>query len=169
MVASLRSRVALWSLAAVVAFALAAPAHAARAVIVIRHAEKESQPPDDPDLSIPGMDRAIALTRFLRHNKVDAIFVTELKRTQQTADTLAHQRGITPVIVKAGETKALVDKINALPKDAIVVVIGHSNTVPDILTALGVKEKVTIRDEEFGRVFVVTPSADGAGLLEFAY
>jgi phosphohistidine phosphatase SixA len=144
-------------------------ANAARAVIVIRHAEKESQPPDDPDLSIAGEDRAIALTRFLRHDKVDAIFVSEYKRTQKTADVLAHQRGITPVIVKAGDTKALIDKINALPKDAVVVVVGHSNTVPEILAALGVKDKVTVRDEEFSRVFVVTPFEGAASLLEFAY
>lgn len=159
------------ALALVIALVTCAPALAARAVIVIRHAEKESQPADDPELSIPGEDRAIALTRFLRHNKVDAIFVTEFKRTQKTADVLAHQRNLTPVIVKAAETKALVDKINALPKDSVVVVVGHSNTVPEILTALGVKDQVTIRENEFNRVFVVTPAGDGASssLLEFAY
>ena len=155
-------------LVAVVAVA-SVPAHAARAVIVIRHAEKESQQGDDPDLSIAGEDRAIALTRFLRHDKIDAIFVTEFKRTQKTAEILAQQRGITPVIVKAGETKALVDRIKALPKDAVVVVVGHSNTVPEILSALGVKDKVAIHEQEFGRVFVVTPTDVGASLLEFGY
>jgi phosphohistidine phosphatase SixA len=157
--------VILFAIVALFAF----PSLAARAVIVIRHAEKESQG-DDPELTISGQDRAIALTRFLRHDKVDAIFVSEFKRTQETAEILAHQREITPVIVKAGDTKALIDKINALPKDAVVVVVGHSNTVPDILAALGVKDKVAIKDQEFNRVFIVTPFAGGdATMLEFVY
>ena len=155
---------------AVIALLLAsAPAVAARAVIVVRHAEKATEPGDDPELSIAGLDRAIALTRFLRHNKVDAIFTSELKRTQETASVLARQRSITPVVVKADDTKGLVAQILALPKDAVVVVVGHSNTVPAILNALGVPDKVTIRDDEYGRVFVVTPLDSGASLLEFAY
>jgi broad specificity phosphatase PhoE len=146
------------------------PALAARAVIVIRHAEKASETEKDPELSLQGEDRAISLTRFLRHNKIDAVFTSELKRTIATAGVLARQRGVTPVVVKADDTKALVAAINALPEDAVVLVVGHSNTVPAILTALGVPDKITIRDDEYGRVFVVTPTKSGrAGLLEFGY
>lgn len=149
---------------------LAVPVQAARAVILIRHAEKASDAGSDPELSLQGEDRAIALTRFLRHNKVDAIFTSELKRTKATAAVIARQREVVPVIVNADDVKGLVAKIQALPEDALVLVVGHSNTVPLILTELGVSEKVTIRDDEFGRVFVVTPDKSGrSGLLEFAY
>jgi 2,3-bisphosphoglycerate-dependent phosphoglycerate mutase len=151
-------------------FVAATPAHAARAVIVIRHAEKASESDKDPELSLQGEDRAISLTRFLRHNKVDAIFTSELKRTKATASVLARQRRITPVVVNADDTKALVAAIKALPEDAVVLVVGHSNTVPAILAELGVPDKVTIRDDEYGRVFVVTPTKSGrSGLLEFGY
>ncbi len=144
-----------------------AGARAARAVIVIRHAEKERDAGKDPDLSITGEDRALSLTTFLHHDKIDAIYVTEYKRTQKTAAALAELKGVKPVVVKAGDTKGLVAKIAALPKDAVVVVVGHSNTVPEILAALGVKDKVSLRENEYNRVFVVTPK-DG-GLLEFTY
>lgn len=151
-------------------FLAAAPAHAARAVIVIRHAEKASDTEKDPELSLQGEDRAISLTRFLRHNKVDAVFTSELKRTKATASVLARQRGITPVVVNADDTKGLVAAIKALPEDAVVLVVGHSNTVPAILAELGVPDKITIRDDEYGRVFVVTPTKSGrSGLLEFGY
>ena len=137
---------------------------------MIRHAEKASDTEKDPDLSLQGEDRAISLTRFLRHNKVDAIFTSELKRTMQTGAVLARQRSITPIVVNADDTKGLVAAIKALPEDAVVLVVGHSNTVPAILTELGVPEKITIRDDEFGRVFVVTPTKSGrSGLLEFGY
>lgn len=148
----------------------ASPAEAARAVIVIRHAEKSTEPASDPELTLQGEDRAIALTRFLRHNKVDAIFTSELRRTIATAAVLARQRGIAPVVVKADAVKELVAKIQALPEDAVVLVVGHSNTVPTILSELGVADKVSIRDDEYGRVFVVTPTKSGrSGLLEFGY
>ena len=154
----------------VASFLLAPAAQAARAVIVIRHAEKASDTEKDPELSLAGEDRAIALTRFLRHNKIDAIFTSELKRTKDTAGVLARQRSVTPVVVNADDTKGLVAAIKALPEDAVVLVVGHSNTVPAILTELGVPDKISIRDDEFGRVFVVTPTKSGrSGLLEFGY
>jgi broad specificity phosphatase PhoE len=161
---------ALFAVAVLSCATLAAPAEAARAVIVIRHAEKTAEPAGDPELSLQGEDRAIALTRFMRHNKVDAIFTSELRRTKDTAAVLARQRSIAPVVVNADDTKGLVAKIRALPDDAVVLVVGHSNTVPAILAALGVTDKVSIRDDEYGRVFVVTPTKGGtAGLLEFGY
>lgn len=152
------------------ALLLADAAHAARAVILVRHAEKAADPGPDPELSLEGEDRAIALTRFLRHNKIDAVFTSELRRTKDTAAVLVRQRGITPVVVKADDVKALVAQIQALPEDAVVLVVGHSNTVPSIIAALGVTDKVAIRDDEYGRVFVVTPTKSGrSSLLEFAY
>lgn len=150
---------------------LSSSAAAARAIILVRHAEKEPDGSPDPRLSIAGEDRAIALTRFLRNNNIDAIFVTELRRTQETAAVCARQRGLSPVVVKADDTQGVVAKLRSLPADAVVLVVGHSNTLPEILAALGVREKVSIRDDEYGRVFVVTPSSDPAhpGLLEFRY
>jgi broad specificity phosphatase PhoE len=150
---------ALWSNAAL----------AQRAVIVLRHAEKASDTEKDPELSLFGEDRAIALTRFLRGNRVDAIFVTDLKRTQATAAPLARQRGLKPAVLPAGDTAALVAKLRALPPEQVPVVIGHSNTIPAILTGLGVKQKVELRDDEYNRLFVVHGDGTAAGLLEFHF
>jgi broad specificity phosphatase PhoE len=137
-------------------------------VIVIRHAEKAADPGPDPDLTLTGEDRAIALTRFLRHNKIDAVFTSELRRTQQTAAVLARQRGITPVVVPAADTKGLIEKVNALPTDAIVLVVAHSNTIPDIVKALGAPEKVSLRDDEYGRVFIVNQGS-ATSLVQVVY
>lgn len=145
-------------------------AHAERAVFVVRHAEKASPTEKDPVLSLSGEDRALQLTTFLHAIPVDAIFVTELKRTQMTAQPLADLRAKTPEVVKADDTAGLVARIRALPADAVVVVVAHSNTIPPILAALGAKEKIAVRDDQYGRVFLVTPVAGGAAsLLEFKY
>ena len=140
----------------------AAPAQAYKAVFVVRHAEKANQTEKDPELSLYGEDRAIALTRLLRGTKVDAVFTSELRRTRDTAAPLCRQRALKPTAVNAGDTPALLAQLRALPKDAVALVVGHSNTLPEILAGLGVKEKVEIRDDEYGRVFVVAPGPDGA-------
>ncbi|OGQ20100.1 MAG: hypothetical protein A2138_24150, partial [Deltaproteobacteria bacterium RBG_16_71_12] len=149
--------------AGVVAFAT--PALAQKAVFVVRHAEKASQTDKDPELSLYGEDRAIALTRLVRGTTVDAVFVTELRRTRDTAAPLCRQRALKPTVVKAADTRALLGQLRALPKDAVAVVVGHSNTIPDILAGLGVKQKIEIRDDEYGRVFVVVPGADGSATM----
>lgn len=154
----------------VVIAALATPAQAYKAVFVVRHAEKASQTEKDPELSLYGEDRAIALTRLLRGTKVDAVFTSEMRRTRDTAAPLCRQRALKPTAVNAGDTPALLSQLRALPKEAVALVVGHSNTVPEILAGLGVKEKVEIRDDEYGRVFVVVPGPEGAvTFLELEY
>ena len=152
--------------------ALSTPASAAeKTVILVRHAEKASETERDPDLSLRGRDRALKLTEFLRGQHIDAIFVTDLVRTQQTAAALANTRKLIPTVLKAGDTKGTAHKIQALPPGAVALVVGHSNTVPEIARALGVTKNVDIDDSEYDRVFVVVLGKDGSAptLLEFRY
>jgi len=143
-------------------FSTSALAH--KAIILVRHAEKES--PMDPDsaISIMGEDRALALARLLRNSGVTHVFTSDKKRTQQTAQPLVDQKGLKITI--ATEVKGLVTQLKALPKDAVAVVVHHSNTVPEILKALGVKGDVVINDDQYGRVFVV---GGDLGTVELAY
>jgi broad specificity phosphatase PhoE len=66
-------------------FLLAAAADAAPVVFVVRHAEKTTGGGNDPELSPAGHKRADALARILQDSQITAIFVTEFKRTQETA------------------------------------------------------------------------------------
>jgi hypothetical protein len=63
------------------------------------------------------------------------------------------------------DTAGLVAKIKSAAKGGVLVV-GHSNTVPEILRALGVTETVTLGDGDFGDLFVVTLRPDGAATME---
>jgi phosphohistidine phosphatase SixA len=145
---------------------LSSGASAHKAIFVVRHAEKAS--PTDPDspISVSGEDRALALARLLRNARVTHIFVSDKKRTAQTAEPLSESYDLKPTITPAADTKALVEKLKAVPKDAVVVVVGHSDTVPEILTGLGITTKISIKDDQFGRLFLV--GGDGA-LVELAY
>lgn len=151
---------------AVFSSTVAPAASAHKAIFLVRHAEKESQTDPDSAISITGEDRALSLARMLRNAGVTHVFVSDKKRTAQTATPLVEQKGLTPTVVPAADTKALVEKLKAVPRDAVVVVVGHSDTLPGILGGLGVKSEIKIKDDQFGRLFVV--ASDGA-LLELAY
>jgi len=138
-------------------------AAAQQLVILIRHAERadgSGMPPpasNDPSLSAAGRARADKLATMLAESEVKGIFTTEFKRTQETAAPLATKLKITPqAIPSTTASAAIVDKIRAAhPKD-VVLVVGHSNTVPELIKLFG-GPAVTIADTEFDNIFIIAP------------
>jgi phosphohistidine phosphatase SixA len=137
-------------------------AAAQQAVFVVRHAERAdggaagmaSTGSSDPELSEAGKARAQSLAAALKDAGIKAIYVTEFKRTQQTAAPLASALGIQATIVPAKDMAVLVEKLKAGPGNALVV--GHSNTVPDVIKGLGVAEPVKLSEADYDYLFVVT-------------
>jgi phosphohistidine phosphatase SixA len=149
-------------LAVIVSLCLGASSFA-QSVILVRHAERADTAAGgaptmaaDPDLSEAGRARAGRLAEMLRDAGVTAIFVTEYKRTQQTAAPLAAALGLTPVVIKAADTKALITRVRAATGHALVV--GHSNTVPEVAAAIAGSTPMTIADNEYDNLLVVSRS-----------
>ena len=157
---------ALMTLAA--GLAQAAPA----LVILVRHAERAGEMGDDPNLTAAGKQRAEELVRVLAAwkasgGKLQALFASEMKRTQETLAPLA-AGGIKVTVVPAADTAVLVKKILAV-KGGIVVVAGHSNTLPGVIQALGGPTGITIDDNEFDRLFALTGAGGHAALVGMRY
>jgi len=121
-------------------------------VVIVRHAEKVDNS-KDPDLSSAGEARAKRLAQMLKDAKITAIFTTELKRTQETAAPLSKSIGVTPTILPAKDYTTLVSKLHEIEGGALVV--GHGNTIPDIVKALGISAPVQIADEDYTDLLVV--------------
>ena len=137
-------------------FLLAAAADAAPTVFVVRHAEKTTGGGNDPELSPAGRDRANALARILKDSQITAIFVTEFRRTQETAAPTAKETQIAPTIVSSKDIAGLAAKLRAVKGNALVV--GHSNTIPDLMKALGIAIPINIPDAEYTEIFIVSLS-----------
>src|SRR2546423_7035829 len=90
-------------------FLAASIASAQPVVVIVRHAEKAANGGNDPDLSSAGRARAEALARILKDSGITAIFTTEFKRTQETAAPTATSTHVTPTVVAAKDTTALVE------------------------------------------------------------
>ncbi len=135
------------------------PYAAQEVIFITRHAE-QVQGPDDPPLSEAGQRRAQGLAELLRDAGITAIYVSELQRTRLTAEPLSRMLQV-PVRVHPGrETEALIRRLREQhPRDRVLIV-GHSNTVPLLLQALGHPETVTINQGEYDNLFLVLPRGE---------
>jgi broad specificity phosphatase PhoE len=128
-------------------------ANAAPIAFIVRHAEKASTGGKDPDLSIEGQKRADALAHILKDSQITSVFVSEFKRTQETAAPTARAAHLSPTVVQANDIGALVEKLRALNSNALVV--GHGNTIPDLLKALGITTPVSIPEDDYTEILAV--------------
>jgi phosphohistidine phosphatase SixA len=159
--------------ALVFSLGVATSALAQSTVIFVRHAERADSTPgksptmaSDPDLSDAGRARAAALAEVLKDAGITAIYVTEYKRTQQTAAPLAAAIRVTPIVIKADDATGLAAAIKATKGNALV--IGHSNTVPAAIKALGVPTDVKIGDDDYDSLFVAS-TGSAATLVRLHY
>jgi len=154
--------------AAVLLLALANLARAQQTILLVRHAEKAT---DANEASVPlseaGTARAARLAEMLRSAGVTAVYATDTVRARRTAEPLAKAAGLEVRIYAPKdadgklEPRILLDRLQKEEPRGIVLVVGHSNTVPEILAALGDPEKVEILANQFDDLFVVTPKAEG--------
>jgi len=151
------SAVVVWCLA------WAGSAAAQQALFIVRHAEKVDQS-KDPHLSEAGQARARALAALLAPSGAAAIYATEYHRTTETAKPLADLLGLPIQHDPATDTARLVEQLKARHAQDIVVVVGHSNTVPEIVKAYGAAIPA-IADDDFGNVFVVVPKPGGPAVV----
>ena len=145
-----------------IAGALLAPVFACAAPNIIyltRHAEKSTES-KDPELTLQGKARASTIARLLGKAGIGAVFSTATKRTLQTAQPLATQAGVTVHTYDPGKPGALVEKIKALAGP--VLVVGHSNTVPELVKLLGGGAVAPIADDEYDRLYQLVVAADGS-------
>jgi len=136
-----------------------------RTVFVVRHAEKADNS-RDPQLSERGQERAQALAAALEHTGVDAVFVTQFVRTGATAAPSAMAAGVQPVVLAAtgpvpGHAAEIADAVRARLAGEVILVVGHSNTVPAIVAALGGPEMQDICDAEYSNLFVLVVPNEG--------
>lgn len=146
--------------AAAVLLAVAVPARAQKAVFLVRHAEKVDES-TDPVLSAAGAARAQALAGILRTAGVTAIYVTQYRRTALTAAPLAAAVGRKPVVVQSDERRQLVDRMRRENANDVVLVVGHSDSVPELLGLLGHRDPVTIGHAEYDNLFLAVPKDGG--------
>ncbi|HEY4424658.1 MAG TPA: phosphoglycerate mutase family protein [Pyrinomonadaceae bacterium] len=150
-------------------------------VFLIRHAEREQEPKQDPPLSKDGVARSTALARLLGSAGIKAILTSQYTRTKQTAEPLATKLGLTvtpftlkispsnPRQIAAESTAEVTNKILERSGESVLM-IGHSNSIPDVIKMLGGDVVPTIDERKFDDLFIVTVYAQGkAKVVQLKY
>jgi len=160
--------------AAVVTFFIYRSATTTTVVVLARHAEKVVSSIQDPPLSEEGEQRAERLAQMFGRGKgvgkIDAIYVSDARRTQQTAAPLAQRLGTQPIVVPAADTKGLVSRVMREHDGDTVLIVGHSNTVPQLIHELSDIDVPAIGDDEYDTLYVLSiPSFGHASVLRMEY
>ncbi|HSE41862.1 MAG TPA: phosphoglycerate mutase family protein [Acidobacteriota bacterium] len=151
-------------------FSFAQSQNAFTTIILIRHAEKSTTPKDDPVLNDAGKARAEHLAQMLQNSGVQAIYSTPFQRTRSTVEPLAKQLSLTPIILDAKDSSQFAKAIREKNAGQVVVVVGHSNTIPEIIQALGGPAMDEIDETQYDNFFIVTMANDGkSSLLKLKY
>jgi broad specificity phosphatase PhoE len=136
-------------------------------VFIVRHAERADAgmaaakvPGADPDLSGAGVARANSLAAMLEDARIRTVITTEFKRTKQTGEPVATAAGVSLTVIDSKDVTGLLKTVRSSTGN--VLVVGHSNTLPDVLKGLGVTEPITIGEDEFDSLFVVTRASPPA-------
>lgn len=141
-------------------------------IYLIRHAEKQTIPDDapeadkkDPPLSRVGQLRALGLADDLPIAELDGVYVTDFQRSRQTASAVLAVTGLEPIVYPAKDSAGLAARLRERTGEQLLVV-GHSNTVPLVLQALGVTDEVVVDEQQYGDMWVVTVPGEGPVTVE---
>ncbi len=121
-------------------------------VILVRHAETVEG--GDPGLSPQGRARAERLSRMLEFSGIDAIYTSELKRTRETAAPVSDLTALEPVVLPAADVGGLARTLKKGHRGQLVLVVGHSNTLPRLAEALG-EPIPAIAEDDYGNLYLL--------------
>ena len=126
-----------------------------KAVYLFRHAEKQIiKGEDNPELTRAGFFRSNVLAQAMADITPGLIYSSEYTRTQQIVAPLAKQWSCDIIIKTAKDPEAQVEA--ALSNcNKHVIIAGHSNTIPNLISLFGVMEEITIEDNQYGDLFII--------------
>ena len=127
-------------------------------IYLVRHGEKEATG-KDPALTAQGQARAQNIAMILQKAGIGHIFSSDYARTRQTAQPLAQRSGLKVQTYNAATPKALVETVKSL--SGAVLVVAHSNSLPELVRLFGGAPGADIADPEYDRLYQLIVGANG--------
>jgi phosphohistidine phosphatase SixA len=121
---------------------------------LVRHAEKQSEGGGDPGLTGAGKHRAEQLASWLRNKDVTDIWSSEYKRTLGTAEPLLNELGLEVTIYNPRNLVKLSEQLKSKGHNSLVV--GHSNTTPELAGLLCQCAIAEMDESEYDRLIVIS-------------
>ncbi len=148
--------------------ALLAGACQSTRVYLVRHAEKSTDPANDPHLSAEGKQRALDLAAFFSRKQIDAVYATPFNRTRETAAPLVEQKKISLQTYQPNQTGKIAE--NAIGLKQPTLIIGHSNTLIPAMKSLGLAPGIEqIADNDYDNLFILRKKKGKWSLEQLTY
>lgn len=123
-------------------------------ILLLRHAEKVDAS-QDPELSTAGKQRSELLVKMLNDLPIEKIHTTNFVRTRDTVTPLAKAKGLKPEFYNPRELEVFAEKLKR--EEGVHVIVGHSNTTPDLVARLGGDPgEPIVEATEYDRLYIVT-------------
>ena len=120
---------------------------------LVRHAEK-TKDKKDPALTEAGEKRAQDLALRLKNVPLTAIYSSDYRRTRDTAAPIAAATGLEVTLYDPGNLGGFSEKL--LKETGHILVVGHSNTTPELSERLGGDRGAPIVEAtEYDRLYIV--------------
>ena len=133
---------------------------------IVRHAEKDTSGGTDADLNTIGRGRAQAIARIFEKVKINNIYSTDRPRTRNTATPIAADKKLTVEIYDAKKQKELLEKL-AVQGGKHFFIVGHSNTVPQIINILrGSDQEKEFSELDYSRLYIVSVKKIGDAKMQ---
>ncbi|WP_296619067.1 histidine phosphatase family protein [Marivirga sp.] len=124
-----------------------------KVVYIVRHAEKDVVPKNDPPLTTDGVIRSVDLASWFKDIDIDTVFTTDFVRMRETAKPLIEQQNLELSVYDAKDYEGFAKQLKKMKADTILVV-GHSNTILEQIEALGFdRPQEEIKENEYDNIF----------------
>jgi phosphohistidine phosphatase SixA len=157
----LRSRILLFLLIGCLTACTTAPAPKDNyKLYLVRHAEKQTDGSRDPELTEAGTHRAENLASWFEDKDIRDIWSSDYKRTRDTANPSLSRLGLKLKIYDPRDLNALSETLLRNQNNALIV--GHSNTTPELTRMLCNCDIEDMNDSEYDRLIVISIDSSGA-------
>jgi broad specificity phosphatase PhoE len=144
-------------------------------VVIVRHAEKADDGSTDPALTEAGTARARALAESLEHAELAGLIASQYRRTLQTLSPLSRRSGLPTEVIPAtsagigAHVAAVADRVRSSEARGVIVIAGHSNTVPALVEALSGRPAAPMDESEYDRLYLLLPAREGMTVIATRY
>ncbi len=131
---------------------------------LVRHAEKDTIPKDNPGLTEQGEARSVAIADIFRQSRIDEIYSTLYIRTLMTADSLSRSKGMKILPYEPKDLKAFAESIKQKDHIQSAMIVGHSNTTPTLAAFLADKDSKLypkLDESVYDKLYIVILHKDG--------
>lgn len=131
-------------------------------LIFVRHAEKSEDGTNDPSLSKQGEERAKRLAKLLMESHtISAIYSTDYKRTKETSRPISDSLNLSIFEYQLDNPDSLISAIIQKHRGGQVLIVGHSNTTPQLVNlSLGESKYEKLDETDYSNIFIVKLSGN---------